>query len=162
LRKAALCSFAGGYSIVRKAPAMSTSGCAIIGPNKIWYSDDPIYRNRKLVYRKGGTAHFNPYDLGMVKGTHWAYEEEWRFKIAALSFEAQFPDDRYFNEVTLDLAAYPVESEALFIPLDPSALDELEVTIGPRCEAAVVTELRRILAEHAPRAKLVRSRVAIR
>ncbi|NEH46384.1 DUF2971 domain-containing protein [Rhizobium leguminosarum] len=158
----ALCSFAGQYSIARKAPAMSTSGCAIIGPNKVWYSDDPNYRNRKLVYREGGTAYFDPYDLGMVKNTYWAYEEEWRFKIAALSFESQFPDDRYFNEVTLDFAGYPVETEALFIPLDTSALDELEVTLGPRAEATVMTDLERILAQDAPKAKLMRSQIPIR
>lgn len=158
----AFCSFTGQYSIERKAPAMSTSGCAIIGPNKVWYSDDPTYRNRKLVHREGGTAYFNPYDLGMVKGTYWAYEEEWRFKIATLSFETQFPDDRYFNEVTLDFTAYPVAAEALFIPLDPSALDKLEVTLGPRADATAMTELTRILAEHAPQAKLVRSQIPIR
>lgn len=158
----AIGSFVGQYSIVRKSPAMSTSGCAIIGPNKIWYSDDPIYRKRNLILRAAGTAHFNPYDLGMVKSTYWAYEEEWRFKIAALSFESQFPDDRYFNEVTLDLVDYPVETDALFIPLDRSALDELEVTLGPRANAEAMKAVEHILEKYAPRATLTRSNIPIR
>jgi hypothetical protein len=43
--------------------------------------------------------------------------------------------------VTLDLAAYPVEPTALFIPLDPAALDELEVTLGPKADDAVLREV---------------------
>lgn len=158
----ALSSVDAQWAIERKSPAMSTYGRSMIGPNKVYYSDDPAYRNRQLVYRHAGTAHFYPYDLGMVKGTHWSYEQEWRFKIAALAFEAQFPDDEYFNKVTLDLAAYPVEATALFIPLDPAALDELEVTLGPKADEAALREVERILAEHAPTATLLRSQVRIR
>ncbi|NIX75269.1 DUF2971 domain-containing protein [Microvirga terricola] len=158
----ALSTFDGIYSIKRKVPAMSTSGRGIIGPNKIWYSDDPAYRNRKLVSREEGMARFNPYDLGMVKGTYWSYEQEWRFKIAALPFETQFPDDQYLNNVALDLGTYPIETEALFIPLDPSALDELEVTIGGRADHTVIEAVECILAEHAPRASLARSQIPIR
>ena len=150
------------HSINRKPPAMSTNSCAIIGPNKIYYSDDPAYRNRPLVYRHAGTAYFYPHDLGMVKGTHWSYEQEWRFKIAALSFEAQFPDDEYFNNVTLDLETYPVEAEALFIPLAPTAINELEVMIGPKAGSATRKEVERILGEHAPSATLTQSQIKIR
>lgn len=152
----------GRYSIGRKLPAMSTVSCAIIGPNKVYYSDDPAYRSPNLVYRHAGTAYFYPYDLGMVKCTDWSYEQEWRFKIAALAFEAQFPDDEYFNKVTLDLAAYPVEANALFIPLDPFAFDELEVTLGPKADAAAIEEVQRVLAAHAPRATLARSQLRVR
>ncbi|MGK7866349.1 DUF2971 domain-containing protein [Falsiroseomonas sp. E2-1-a20] len=158
----ALLTVDGWYTISRKSPAMGTNGCAIIGPNKVYYCDNSDYRNRKLVYRRAGTAHFYPYDLGMVKGSHWSYEQEWRFKIAALAFEAQFPDDDYFNNVTLDLEAYPVEATALFIPLDLSAFDELEVTLGPKTDDAAVEEVERILAAHAPKATLARSQVRIR
>jgi Protein of unknown function (DUF2971) len=150
------------YSIDRRSPAMGTKSCAIIGPNKVHYSDDPAYRNRRLVYRQAGTAHFYPYDLGMVKGTHWSYEQEWRFKIAALAFETQFSDDEYFNKVTLDLATYSVKAAALFIPLDPSVLNELEVTLGPKADEADVKVVERLLVEHAPKATLARSQVRIR
>lgn len=151
------------YSISRKSPAMTTNGCAIIGPNKVYYSNDPAYRNGKLVYRDAGSAHFYPYDLGMVKGTEWSYEQEWRFKIAALNFETQFPDDDYLNQVTLNFAEYPIKSSALFIPLDQTAFDELEVTLGPKvADAAAIHEVERMLLAHAPKAILSQSQVRIR
>ncbi|MEM1144065.1 MAG: DUF2971 domain-containing protein [Pseudomonadota bacterium] len=150
------------YSITRKPPAMHTESCAIIGPNKVYYSDDPFFRNRNLVYRHAGKAYFYPYDLGMVKGTNWSYEDEWRFKVAALTFEGRFPDDEYFNKVTLDLAAYPVVPSALFIPLAPSVLDELHVTLGPKADGASLREVENTLSVHAPKATLKRSRVGIR
>lgn len=158
----ALLTIDGLHSISRKSPAMGMNGCGIIGPNKVYYSDDPTYRNRKLVYRHAGKAHVYPYDLGMVKSTHWSYEQEWRFKIAPLAFEAQFPDDEYFNKVTLDFAAYPVEATALFIPLDRSTFDELEVTLGPKADSTAVEKVERILAAYAPKATLTQSQVRIR
>lgn len=150
------------YTITRKSPAFITNGRSILGPNKVYYSDDPIYRNRRLVYRQGEKAFFSPHDLGLVKGTHWSYEQEWRFKIAALQFETSFPDSEYFNKVALDFVEYPVEALALYIPLDPSALDELEVTIGPRADSAAIKAVERILSDHAPKAEIVRSKVRIR
>lgn len=150
------------HLIKRKPPAMSTKSCAIIGPNKIYYSDDPAYRNRPLVYRQAGTAFFYSHDLGMVKSIQWSYEQEWRFKIAALPFEMQFPDDEFFNKVTLDFGKCPVEAETLFIPLAPSALSELEVTIGPKADTETRAAVERILAEHAPSATLTRSQIKIR
>jgi hypothetical protein len=158
----AFSTFDGRYTINRKSPAMSTNGCAIIGPNKVYYSNDPIFRNRKLVHREAGVAHIYPYDLGMVKGTHWSYEQEWRFKIATLAFEMHFPDDTYFNEVTLDLAAHPVEAKALFIPLDPAALDQMEVTVGPKANKGALKQVELILTEHAPNATLICSNIRIR
>lgn len=150
------------WTISRAEPAMRTTGRSIIGPNKIYYSDDPTFRNKQIVRRLDGRADFYPYDLGMVKGTYWAYEEEWRFKIAALPFEMQFPDDRFFNDVTLDLSKYPVLDDYLSVPLDPSALDELEVTIGSKADDKVVQAVESVLSVNAPSATIVRSNVPIR
>lgn len=158
----ALSTIDSWYAVERLSPAASTRGCAIIGPNMIYYSDDPAFRNRKLVHRQAGLAHVYPYDLGMVKNTHWSYEQEWRFKVSAFPFEASYPDDRYFNEVTLNLEAYPVVTQALFLPLDPSALDELEVVVGPKADAATHNDVERLLATYVPKATLVRSQIRIR
>lgn len=155
-------TFEGKYEILRQAPASHTTGRSIVGPNKIWYSDDADYRNRRLVHRRGNAAHFFPYDLGMVKNTNWTYEQEWRFKISALPFEAQFPNDAYFNEVTIDFAAYPVLTPALFIPIDPSSLDEAEIMIGSKVDADGRRRVERLIAEHAPNADFAVSKLAIR
>jgi hypothetical protein len=95
----------------------------------------------------------------MVKGIPWLYEQEWRFKIAALSFEVQFPDDGYFNKVTLDLNRYPVVNEFILVPLDPSIFDEMAVTVGPKADYGAVEA---IISKYASRATIIQSSLAIR
>ncbi|MFN3668120.1 MAG: DUF2971 domain-containing protein [Brevundimonas sp.] len=158
----AISTIEGWFTIERPFPAASAQGRMVIGPNKVFYSDDPAYRRPRMIQRRGGRAHVFPYDLGMVKGTEWAYEEEWRFKIALLTSAIDYPDDDYFNNVTLDLNAYPVTTEALFLSLDPSALDELEVTLGPKADQAAFDRVTEILADTAPNATLSRSRLNVR
>ena len=158
----ALTWFDGDYSIMRKFPAMGVSGCAIIGPNKVYYTDDASYHTRRLVYRSDGMANFYPYDLGMAKKKCWEYEQEWRFKIATHSFESQVPDDIYFNEVTIDFEKYPVITEDLFIPLDESAFDEMEITIGPKANREMILRIERIIAQYAPKSFVVPSVLRIR
>jgi hypothetical protein len=59
------------FHVPREAPAMTTNSSVLIGPNKIYYSDDDTFRNRNLIVREPeyGEARFLPYDLGMVKST---------------------------------------------------------------------------------------------
>ena len=150
------------WKIERVSPAMGTWGQVVIGPNKVYYSDDPAFRVRKIFYRDDKMVRYVPYDLGMVKATYWSYEEEWRFKIAALGFEAQFPDDGYFNEITQNLENYPILTKCLFVPLDPSALDEMQVVIGPRATKTTIEKVEAAVARFAPRATITRSTIAIR
>ena len=150
------------FTIERSFPAMGGKGRVVIGPNKVFYSDDPAYRKPRMVHRREGQAHVYPYDLGMVKGTDWAFEEEWRFKIALMSFGGLYPDDDYFNTVTLDLKTYPVTTEALFVPLDATALDELDVMLGPKADQTVENRVAQILAAIAPKATISHSRLKVR
>lgn len=83
----------------------------------------------------------------------------------AIAFELAlkaYPDDDYFNTITLDLKTYPVTTEVLFVALDPSALDELDVMVGPRADQATVDRVTAILAAHAPNATVSRSRLNVR
>lgn len=48
------------------------------------------------------------------------------------------------------------------IPLDRSALDELEVTLGPRANAETMKAVELILEKYAPLATLTRSYIPIR
>jgi hypothetical protein len=158
----AISSIDDWLTIERPFPAMSTKGRMIIGPNKVFYSDDPGFRRRRMVHRRHGQAHVFPYDLGMVKGVDWAYEDEWRFKVALISSGVAFPDADYFNTVTLDLKTYPVTTEALFVPLDPEALDELDVMLGPKADQDVADRVADILQVAASKATISRSRLRIR
>ncbi|MFN4297255.1 MAG: DUF2971 domain-containing protein [Brevundimonas sp.] len=158
----AITSINDWFTIERPFPAMGGKGRLVIGPNKVFYSNDPAYRSPRMVHRREGQSHVYPYDLGMVKGTDWAFEDEWRFKIALMSFGAIYPDDDYFNTVTLDLKTYPVTTEALFVPLDPGALDELDVMLGPKADQTVADRVTEILAAAVPRATISRSRLKVR
>ena len=152
----------GSWEIRRSSPAMSSMTSAIIGPNKVFYSDDMKYRKRKMLYREGGRVNFVPYDLGMVKTLHWSYEQEWRFKIAALSFESNFPDDTYFNGVTVNFEGFPVIDDHLLVPLDREATSEIEVISGSKMNKEDIAKLEKLLADHAPNAKLTESQIPIR
>jgi hypothetical protein len=152
----------GQWEITRASPALGSLGSALIGPNKVFYSNDPQYRSRKSIRREGAIAHYLPYDLGMVKSERWSYEGEWRFKTAALPFAAQFPDDDYFNRVTIDLKKYPVQEESVFVPLDRSAFEDLEVVLGPKVGVAEARHLEKILKTQAPSASIVSSSISIR
>ena len=158
----ALLTFDGSCEIERALPAMGGKGCAIIGPNKVHYTDDVRYRRPQMVHRSRGRAQVVPFDLGMVKGLDWAFEEEWRFKISLLSFEGNYPDDAYFNEITLDLATYPVTTDHLLVPLDPSALDEMEVMVGPKADRDTVDRVAGVLRTYAPKAELILSERKVR
>ena len=115
-----------------------------------------------MLYREGGRVNYVPYDIGMVKNLHWSYEQEWRFKIAGLSFESNFPDDTYFNTVTTNFAEFPVINEHLLIPLDRAAISDIEVVAGPKMGQLDIASLQKLLAEHAPNAKFSRSQIPIR
>jgi len=158
----ALVTFDGSVEIQRDLPAMGGKGCAIIGPNKVYYSDDALYRRPQMIHRRRGRARVVPFDLGMVKGLDWSFEEEWRFKISLLAFSGDYPDDAYFNEVTLDLATHPVTTDHLLVPLDPSALDEMQIMLGPKAGQDVVDRVTGLLQTHAPKATLSRSERKVR
>ena len=55
----------------------------VIGPNKIYYTDGPKFRNGACLKHDGIQWTVQLHDLGMVKNTFWAFEEEWRYKTLA-------------------------------------------------------------------------------
>jgi len=148
--------------IERQPPAMSSVMRSVIGPNKVFYTDDDSFKVRPLVLRADGIAHYNPYDLGMAKGKEWAYEDEWRFKIALMSFAHEFPDDEFLNKVTMNFEEFPVLTTQVFVPLDPSALDELVVTAGPRVSDQEFDCIQTLVQRYAARAEVARSSLAMR
>lgn len=158
----AIVTFDGAIEIQRNFPAMGARGCAIIGPNKVYYSDDARYRRPQMIHRRRGRAQVVPFDLGMVKSLDWSFEQEWRFKISLLAFSGYYPDDAYFNEVTLDLVTYPVTTDHLLVPMDPTALDEMQVMLGPKASREVVDRVTGLLQLYAPKATLLRSERKIR
>ena len=140
--------------VERKPPAMTLSTCGIIGPNKVHYSNEPQYRNPQIIHTEGNRAYCYTYDLGMVKSEHWSYEEEWRFKISWFNGENNVPDDPFFRSITIDLKNYPILTEQLFVPLDETVFNEVEVTKGPLMTAPDEKRLNEIMSTFANVAKV--------
>lgn len=150
------------WKIDREAPAMSTSSRGLTGPNKVHYSNDPVFRKPAIIHPEAGRVNCYTYDLGMVKSSHWSYEDEWRYKISWFPDETNWPDDDYFRNVTADLKTYPVLTEQIFVPLDPSALESLSITKGPLMSDADETRLNDIVLKFAPSSKVSDSGIPMR
>lgn len=150
------------WQINRKPPAMRTSGCGLTGPNKVHYSNDPVFRKSRVIHQEAGGVRCYTFDLGMVKSEHWAYEEEWRFKISWFMDEVVWPDDHFFRSVTADLNSYPVLTEQLFLTLDESVLNEIIITKGPLMPERDEERLEKIMLQYATSAVIQESEIPLR
>jgi hypothetical protein len=83
----------------------------ITGPNKIYYTDDPKYRNGPCLLEEGDRWTVQLYDIGMVK-TYWSFEEEWRYKVLATFSEAILKGPDPTSHPALDLQRFPVVQKA--------------------------------------------------
>ena len=150
------------WTISRKSPAMAKSGRCLIGPNKVHYSNASEFRNSNIVHTDGKEAHCFTYDLGMVKSEHWSYEQEWRFKLSWFPEEIIWPDDDYFRSVSTDLERYPITTEQVFVPLDPSILESISIVRGPLMSDADASKLNKIVQKYAPKASIDQSSIPLR
>jgi hypothetical protein len=135
----------------------------VTGPNKIFYTDDEKYRNGPCLVDEGDRWTAQLYDLGMVKGTYWSFEEEWRYKVLATVSEAHIeqPDD-LASHPHLDLVRYPVIEKAVYAPLDADCLRTAQVLLGPRVTAGQEILVRSLLAQYAPDAAVLKSVIKVR
>jgi hypothetical protein len=150
------------WVVDRETPAMQKFGRGLTGPNKIHYSNDPIFRTPTIFHREAGRVNCYTYDLGMAKTPHWSYEDEWRYKISYFPDETNWPDDSFFRNVTADFKTYPVLTEQIFVPLDPSAFDGLSITKGPLMSEADGARLSDIVSKFAPSSKISDSGIPMR
>ncbi|MEE6451715.1 DUF2971 domain-containing protein [Gottfriedia acidiceleris] len=137
-----------------------TSG-SILGPNKIYYTDDEKYLYSKVLNQDEQNIRINLYDLGMFKKKSWEFEQEWRFKILALHEEVYLPNDEY-TKMILDLETYPIIQKYIDINLEPDIFNEAEITLGPKASEAQYIILNALIEKFAPQAKIHRSNLQIR
>lgn len=154
--------FDGEVTVNRVGPAPGTKLRYVIGPNKVFYTDDPAYRNRRCLYEEGDGIRVYLHDLGMAKNSYWAFEKEWRYMLRATNSEMVYRKDPIVEEVLLDLEAFPVKEGAVYVPLDPSCFDELEVVLGPRVSYAQTVIVETLLMTYAPTSKVIASRIKVR
>lgn len=134
----------------------------VTGPNKIYYTDDQAYRNGPCLMDEGGRWSVQLHDLGMVKNTYWAFEEEWRYKILATFSEAILHEPNPLAHPALDLTRYPVIEGALHVPLAEESFTEMEVVLGPCVTLGQELIVQALLEAYAPGATLRRSDINVR
>lgn len=152
----------GKIEITRANNGMGIVSSAVIGPNKVFYTDDQIYRNGPCLLDEGDRWTVQLHDLGMVKNTYWEFEEEWRYKILATFSEAFLQEPNPLCHPSLDLVAFPVQEAAVFVPLDTSSFDGMEVVLGPRASTGQEVITKSLLEKYAPTAVLKRSEINVR
>ncbi|MCD0424173.1 DUF2971 domain-containing protein [Rubrivivax sp. JA1024] len=122
----------------------------VTGPNKIYYTDDPKFRNVPCLIDEGDRWTVQLHDLGMVKNTYWSFEEEWRFKILATFSEATLKDACPASHPALDLLRHPVVETSVFVPLDASCIQTAEILLGPCVSPGQEVLVKALLAQYAP------------
>lgn len=152
----------GKIEITRANDGMGIVSYYVTGPNKIYYTDDHAYRNSPCLLDEGDRWTVQLHDLGMVKNTYWAFEEEWRFKVLATFSEAILQQPSPLSHPALDLVRYPVQETAVFVPLDETGFDGMEVVLGPCATSGQEVIVRSLLERFAPNAALRRSEIKVR
>ena len=135
---------------------------SISGPNKIYYTDDHTYLNGSCLIKEDGEWRIQLHDLGMVKNTYWAFEEEWRFTVLAVIPEVVIQQATSIFNPAFDLVTYPVKNEAIFVPLDKTSFDNMEVLLGPCASSAQEVIVKTLLERYVPSAILKRSEIRVR
>lgn len=149
------------FKIIREGtPGQASSG--INGPNKIYYTDNTDFKHPKCLEKCDSMLRIIPYDLGMVKSKHWAFENEWRYKICLFGTEHIYPDDAYTNNTILNLSKYPVTTKIIDVKLDQTVFNEIEICLGPKTNLSdrIITES--LLSKFAPNAVVKSSELSIR
>ena len=134
----------------------------VTGPNKIYYTDDDGYRNGPCLVDEGDRWTVQLHDLGMVKNSYWSFEDEWRYKVLATFSEAILKEPRPASHPALDLVAFPVRESAVFVPLDPHCLQNIQVLLGPCLTAGQELTVKALLSTYAPGAKATKSAIQVR
>ena len=137
--------------IVRKGMSKNTLVTWCCAINRVRYSDLVADRKQECFEKQGDSLRFSLHHLGMVKQEHWSFEEEWRYRIFAISADARVPERDNPHEINqFDLEKYPVETEHLDVLLDPDCLRQIKITFGPRVSAAHKIYVESLMKEFAP------------
>lgn len=149
------------YKIQRESELFDLNGKSVIGPNKIFYSNDPKYLETKCITKEGRNLNIDLSDLGMFKDLSWEYEDEWRFRILGL-IDSYYPDNDFTKNELLNLVKYKIIPEYIDLEIDDEVFNEIEITTGPRITEPQRIILDSLLEKYAPKSKVIESRLSIR
>lgn len=152
----------GAIEINRDNGGPGIRSYSITGPNKIYYTDDPAYRNRPCLLRNGDEWTVQLHDLGMVKNSYWSFEEEWRFKILAAFSEGLLSEPDLRSHPVFDLVHFPVSEKFVLVGLDETCFQNIDVLLGPCVSAGQELIVKALVSQYAPTARLSRSEIRVR
>lgn len=149
------------YQIERRGKqVMGLAGSGVSGPTKINYvsAEDAIQCN--VIQRQDGTM-YDLRSLGTVKLKEWECESEYRFRIlSAFGYSKDDSGEKWMSPSAFEDS--PVVTESIDVPLDPSALEEMEIMLGPKSTENDLRRVEQLCKEYAAKAVICRSNVAMR
>lgn len=154
--------FAGNVDISRKAPALGIVVRCVFGPNKVHYTDDQDYLVPSCITEHDNFTQIILHDLGKAKNHYWSFEREWRFMLYAMPYEIRVQHGSNDRNIILDLEEYPVLETAHYLPLDKSAIEEMEILLGPRINDAQEILVKTLRDRYCPGVPITKSRLKVR
>jgi len=152
----------GEIVVTRENDGLGIKSYYVTGPNKIYYNDEERYRNSSCLLDEGDRWTVQLHDLGMVKNTYWAFEEEWRYKVLATFSETILKELDPRSHPGLDLIHFPVRERAVFVALDTGCIQNMDVLLGPCVSAGQELAVKALLSVYAPSATLKKSEISVR
>lgn len=117
------------------------------GPYKIYYAK-PYEDHRSSCITTTDTKRlFSLTDLGTIKKSYWEFEQEWRYKLYATASTAlSSPDDEYCDLIEqMYHHSNHVITKHLFVPISETALQSMQIMIGPSADPAIEVIVRSLL-----------------
>lgn len=150
--------------------------CPRINPiicEDVIYSDDPSSLAQEVIMDTGTHTVLSSTNAGRYKRKVWEFQKECRFKFLVYPMP-----ERVINEImTIDcldemkfysvcvgniMTKMPITQEFYDAPLSSTALDNLQVMLGPKTTVAQETIVKALLNQYAPNASFTHSELKIR
>lgn len=132
------------------------------GPNKIVYTNDP--KERVVTCLESGIAGemIRLEDLGQTKSLHWQFEQEWRYRVLATFSEVHPQPLTGFNQHYVHPREIRLSMQHVDICLDNTALQEMNVLLGPCCNEAHLAIVTALMASHQYQGRIEQSQIRFR
>ena len=140
------------------------------------YTDDPYYLAQNAIFNTGTHTALITTNAGKYKRRIWEFQQECRFKFLVYPMEAKIVENLGKTEIDLNqmfsisgqcmrnvlLNKQPISQEYYDAAMSSTALDNLQVMLGPRSSEAQETIVKALLNQYAPKSILKHSMLKLR
>lgn len=149
-------------------PMMNPIAC-----EDVEYTDDPYLLAKDAIMDTGNHTIISSTNAGRYKRKVWEFQKECRFKFLVYPMPGwiinevktiERLDEMKFSALCVDniKRKLPISQEFYDAPLSETALDNLQVMLGPRTTVAQETIVKALLNQYAPKAVLIHSGLKLR